>query len=283
MEDGPLPEAVRLRLDALVAEAAGAGGEMAVVVRHLQRRERYARGAEAPFSAASTIKLPILVALYDAAARGRLRLEEPVDLRVEDQVTGSGVLQVLSAGVRLPLRDLAELMIVVSDNAATNMILQRVGLAEVNTCLQGLGLRQTRVVRPLQVIPAAAAGSNTVTAGELADLLGLIAHGRAVSWDACRRMVATLKRQQVNDALPALLPDPEDGPDTPLGAFPLWEMAHKTGGITGHQHDVGILYLPGQTIVICVLTRGCGTAAAARGLIARVGRAVWEGYGGRGA
>lgn len=282
MEDRPVPEALRLRLDALVAEA-NAGGEMAVVVRHLERGEAYACAGELPFIAASTIKLPILVALYDAAARGRVRMDEGIDLRAEDQVTGSGVLQVLSPGVCLPLRDLAELMIVVSDNAATNMILQRVGIGEVNACLRGLGLQQTSVVRPLQVIPAHAEGFNTVTAGELADLLGLIAQGQAVSWDACRRMIATLKRQQVNDALPALLPDPEDGPEPPLGAFPLWEMAHKTGGITGHQHDVGLLYLPGQTIVICVLTRGCGSGAVARALIARVGLAVWEGYGGRGA
>jgi beta-lactamase class A len=283
MGQGVVPVRLRAALDALVAEAAAAGGEMALVVRHLDRAERLEQGAEVPFKAASTIKLPILVALYDAASRGRLRLDAQVRLRSEDQVTGSGVLQVLSPGVRLSLRDLAELMIVVSDNTATNMLLDHLGVLEVNACIQALGLRGTRVVRPLQVIPAGAIGSNTVTAVDLADLLVLIARGQAVSWEASRRMVATLKRQQINDALPALLPDPEDGPEPLLGAVPAWEMAHKTGGISGYQHDVGILYLPVQTIVVCVLTRGCGTAAAARQLIARVGRAVWEAYAGVGA
>jgi len=283
MDHGAVPEGLRAALDALVAEAAAAGGEMALAVRHLDRGERYAHAADVPFKAASTIKVPILVALYQAAAEGRVRLEAPVRLRAEDQVTGSGILQVLSPGVRLPLRDLAELMIVVSDNAATNVILERLGVAGVNACIEALGLRQTRVLRALQVIPAGAVGFNTVTAGDLADLLTLIARGEAVSWDACRRMVATLKRQQINDSLPALLPDPEDDAGAAVGVVPSWELAHKTGGITGHQHDVGILYRPGQSIVVCVLTRGCGTAAAARHLIARVGRAVWEGYGGRGA
>jgi beta-lactamase class A len=248
---------------------------MALVVRHLERGERYEHLADEPFAAASTIKLPILVALYDAAARGAVRLERRRRLRPEDQVTGSGVLQLLTPGVRLPLRDLAELMITVSDNAATNMILEVLGIEQVNACLAGLGLRHTRVHRPLQVVPVGAGTPNTVTAGELAELLERLATGRLVSWEACRRMVATLKRQQLNDALPALLPQPEG---TAVGALPAWEFAHKTGGIPGHQHDVGLLYLPGQTIVVCVLTRGCGPAREARRRIAEVGRAVFDAY-----
>ncbi len=265
-------------LDALTEEARGGGGEMAISLRHVERQEAYDHVPDRPFIAASTIKLPILVALYDAAAAGRVRLDERVRLRDEDQVTGSGVLQLLTPGVRLPLRDLAELMITVSDNAATNMILERLGVEAVNACLDRLGLVATRVLRGLQIIPADGKGHNTVTAGELTGLLVRLAQGRVVSWEACRRMVATLKRQQVNDALPALLPDPEDEPSPPLGALPTWELAHKTGGIPAHQHDVGLLYLPGQTIALSVLTRGCGPARAARALVARVGRAVWDAY-----
>jgi beta-lactamase class A len=258
---------------------ASAGGEVAVALRHLERGERYDRLAEQPFVAASTIKLPILVALHDAAARGALHLDERVRLRPEDQVTGSGVLQLLSPGLELPLRDLAELMIAVSDNAATNMILERVGIAAVNACIAALGLRQTRVHRGLQVVPAGVSEFNTVTAADLTELLVLIAQGRAVSWEACRRMVGTLKRQQINDALPALLPDAEGAGSGALGALPRWELAHKTGGILGYQHDVGLLYLPGQTIALSVLTHGCGGARAARARIAEVGLAVWEAYG----
>ena len=264
------------RLDAIVEQA---GGEMAIVVRDLASAvTRYERHAEQAFPAASTIKLPILVALYDAAARGEVRLDSPCRLLPEDQVTGSGVLQLLSPGVDLPLRDLAELMITVSDNAATNMILDRLGAERVNACMTALGLNRIRVFRKLQVIPAEIAQPNTVTAGELAELLERLALGRAVSFEVSRRMIATLKRQQINDALPALLPDPEDGDGGAVGALPTWELAHKTGGIPGHQHDVGILYLPGATLAICVLTRNCGRAREARQRIAEVGRAVFDAY-----
>ena len=267
--------ALAVRLDAVAARA---GGDMAIVVRDLAGAPRYERRADEPFTAASTIKLPILVALYEAAARGEVGLHQACRLLAEDQVTGSGVLQLLSPGIRLPLRDLAELMITVSDNAATNMILDRLGVERVNACLRGMGLVRTRVHRKLQVIPTDIAQTNTVTAGELADLLERLARGRAVSYEASRRMVATLKRQQINDALPALLPDPEDGGVGAVGAPPGWELAHKTGGIPGHQHDVGILYLPNATVIICVLTRNCGPAREARGRIAEVGRVVFEAY-----
>ena len=257
--------------------AAGRGGAVGIDVRHLERGGRFTLQADLPFRAASTIKVAILAALYAAAFEGALRLDDRVPIRAQDQVTGSGIVQVLSPGTRLSWRDLAELMIVVSDNAATNMILERVGIDRTNALIASLGLNVMRVVRTLQVIPAGAVGFNTASAGDLASLLEAVARGRVVSWDACRRMIATLKRQQINDALPALLPDPEVG-GASIGAFPRWEMAHKTGGIPGHQHDCGILYLPGQTIAVAVMTAGCGAAREARALIARVGRAVWDAY-----
>lgn len=275
---GPLPVALDVALRAVVLDAVACGGEIAVVVRHLQRGDCWELNAAVPFPSASTIKVPVLAALYAAAAEGHARLDQDVVLRAEDQVTGSGILQVLSPGVRLPLRDLAELMIVVSDNTATNMILEVVGIDRVNRLLDRLGLTTTRLVRALQVIPADHQGMNTITAGEYAALFAGLATGRVVSWEASRRMVATLKRQQINDALPALLP-PAGGGDVALGAFPAWEWAHKTGGLTGVQHDGGLFYVPGHTVVVTVLTRGCGPGHVARQLIARVGRAVWEAYG----
>ncbi len=268
-------QGLRTALEALAAEAAGRGGEMAISLRHLERDEAYDHLAQEPFVAASTIKVPVLVALYAAAAEGRLRLDQEVALRAEDQVGGSGVLQVLSPGVRLPLRDLAELMIVVSDNTATNLLLERIGIDAVNACMAALGLETTRVLRALQVVPVGAKGSNTVTAGELSELLARLAQGRAVSWDACRRMVATLRRQQLREGLPGLLP-PARG--AAVGSLPAWELAHKTGSLSDHEHDVGLLYLPSQTIALSVLTRRCGPGRAARSLIARAGRAVFDAY-----
>lgn len=265
-------EALRDALDALVARAEAVGGRMALDVRHLEGGWTYAHRAEEAFVAASVIKLPVLVALYEAAAAGRMRLDRRVRLRAEDQVTGSGVLQFLSPGLRLPLRDLAELMIVCSDNAATNILLRVLGVEAVNACLDALELRTSRLRRPLQVVPAGAGEPNRITARDMAELLVRLASGQAVSFEACRRMIATLKRTQAADGLPALLPGPPAGP---VGAPPPWEWAHKTGSVTGYEHDVGLLYLPGQTVAVAALSAGCGTPRQARALLAEVGRAVF--------
>ena len=264
--------ALRQALDAVVARAEAGGGRMALAVRFLERPWTYGCRLDEPFVAASVIKLPILVAVYEAAAAGRLRLHRTARLRAEDQVTGSGVLQFLSPGLRLPLRDLAELMIVYSDNAATNILLRVLGTEAVNACLDGLGLHRSRIHRPLQVVPAGGGEPNRVTAGEMAELLAKLASGQAVSFEACRRMIATLKRTQARDGLPALLPE---GAQATVGAPPPWEWAHKTGSVTGCEHDVGLLYLPGQTVAVAALTAGCGTPRQARALLAEVGRAVF--------
>lgn len=271
--DPAVDPALRATLDGVIADAEAGGGRMALVAEHLEQGWRYGRREDEVFVAASVIKLPILVALHAAAAEGRLGLHERLRLRPEDQVTGSGVLQWLSPGLSLPLRDLAELMIACSDNAATNMLLRRLGPEAVNACLAGLGLQRSRVRRPLQVVPADGGEPNTVTAGEMVALLVRIARGQAVSFEACRRMVATLKRTQASDALPALLPPHPPGP---VGAPPRWEWAHKTGSVTGCEHDVGLLFLPGHTLAVAALTSGCGTARQARAAIAAAGRALYE-------
>lgn len=279
--EAPVGSGLRRALDALAARAEASGGRMAVVVCHHERGQRYERRAAESFVAASVIKLAVLVAAHAAAAEGRLPFHRWVRLRPEDQVTGSGVLQLLSPGLRLPVRDLVELMIAQSDNAATNMLLERIGLDAVARLLEGAGLRGTRLRRPLQVVPAGPSEPNVTTAADTAALLRLIADGRAVSFEASRRMVATLKRQQVAHGLPALLPDPR--PPSGFGVVPRWELAHKTGGVPGYQHDAGLLYLPGQTVTIAVLTQGCGSASDARATIARVGLAVFRAFGDRGA
>lgn len=254
------------------AEAAVAGARVAVSLADVEGGRRWSREGERPVVAASLIKLPILAAAYEAAAEGDLSLAEPVAWAAEDQVLGCGVLRELSPGGSLPLRDLLALMMVVSDNAATNLVLARVGIGRVNRLCDRLGLRGTRLLRPLMVVPAGAGTTNTVTADDMAVLLERLALGRVVSWDASRRMIELLKRQRVRDGLPARLPQREE---PPLGSLPLWEVANKTGGIRGFQHDAGLLFLPGRCFALAVLTQGLA-APAAKSTIARIARAVYD-------
>lgn len=267
---------LRMRLEELRQQAEASGGTLAFALRHLERGDCLDIGADEPFLAASTIKVPILVALYAAVAAGDVHLGTEVRLQQEDQVGGAGVLHLLAPGALLAVRDLATLMITVSDNSATNILIDLLGIDRINAIMESVGMGKSRLWGKLMIVPAQPRSSNTVTAGELADLLVRIARGQVVSEDACRRMVATLKRQQINTSLPALLP-PAVPVGAPLGAPPRWELAHKTGSIHFHEHDCGLLYLDGQTISLAVLTRGVPNEQG-RGLIARVGRAVWDAY-----
>jgi len=269
---------LQTQLEQLAADVQAQGGEIGVAIRHLERGEHFEHHAQEPFTAASTIKVPILVALYAGVDRGDIHLETEVRVQPEDQVGGSGVIHLFSPGAPFTLRDLATLMITVSDNSATNMIIDRLGMERINGVLQAMGMEKTRVVSKLMIVRSPSTGSNTVTAGELTDLLTAIAGGQVISQDACQRMMAILKRQQINDALPSLLP-PALPPGAPLGALRWWEMAHKTGSIARHEHDCGVLFIPGQTIVITVLTRGLTNQEGKR-VIARVGRAVYDAYAG---
>lgn len=274
-EAGPLV-ALRPEVELLVGEAQAQGGHVGVAMRHLERGDRLDHNAAEPFTAASTIKVPILVALHAAVDRGDLRLDTEVRLQPEDQVGGSGVIQLFGPGATFTLRDLATLMITVSDNSATNMLIDLLGIDRINAVLDGLGMNQTRVSGKLMIVRSPSTGSNTVTAGELSDLLAAMARGEVVSMDACHRMIATLKRQQINDALPAMLPLALPA-GAPIGAPRRWEMAHKTGAITRHEHDCGLLYIPGQTIAITVLTRGISNRDG-KTLIARIGKAIYDAY-----
>jgi beta-lactamase class A len=167
-------------------------------------------------------------------------------------------------GIEVTLQDLARLSIVVSDNTAANMLMEVVGLTRAGEWLAGLGYGQTRLERKFYDFEARDAGrENRCTAGELADLLARLETGSLVSPEACREMLAILRRQAYTERIPALLP-------------PGTAVAHKTGTITGVCHDVGVIYAPSGPIVLSVLTQGCRDPAAAQAAIRRITRAAYD-------
>src|SRR6266542_6145116 len=147
------------RVARAIAEiAAEVGGIVSAAARDLTRGIAVDLRAEERLPSASVIKVPILVALMEQVERGALRLDDRVRLRDADRVEGSGVLSMLHEGVELTIEDLAHLMITVSDNTASNLLIDRVGCETVNACMAALGYEKTRLVRKFYDFAARARG-----------------------------------------------------------------------------------------------------------------------------
>lgn len=228
-------------------------GEWGVWIEDLESGNNWTWNENVLFNAASLIKVPIMVAVYREHHLGRLSLSEQVTLRAEDQVGGNGVLQHMQPGLTLSIYDLVTLMIIQSDNTATNMLIDRVGKDAIRETMQELGMKSSHFYNRLMIRPADTDRFNQVNAEDMATCFRLLAQGKAVSQYASEEMIRILKKQQINDTLPYLLPYPEP---SFVGGIPTWEMAHKTGLIHMHLHDSGILYIGSKAIIIVALSRG---------------------------
>jgi len=213
--------------------------------------------ADTLFPTASVIKLAILVELYRQYERGYLSPQDTVVLTSGRIYPGSGVLQHLSVPRVLSLQDAAVLMIILSDNTATNLVFDRLGphhdarLDSVNATLQLLGLRRTRMLnKPFgfstrkNTPEARRYGIGMGTPRELMHLLVAMVRGSVVTVEASREMIEILKRQQWAEMAPRLLPVEAD----------TLQVAHKNGAISTARCDVGLIFSPRDTIAFAVMT-----------------------------
>ena len=208
---------------------------------------------------ASTIKLPIMATVFDKFQRGEARPGELLLLRDEDKISGSGVLHEMSGGLRLPLRDLIHLMIVVSDNTATNLILDRITADSVNVLMDRLKLPQTRSLRKVRgdgtelkapsgwsqaglLEETKKFGLGVSTPREMVTLLEKLHREELVSPEASQEMLAILKRQQF-----------KDGIGRRLGQF---TVASKSGSLDALRSDVGIVYTPQGNVALAITVDG---------------------------
>jgi beta-lactamase class A len=247
--------------------AAEIGGTVAVAARDVRRGRALDLRAGVRFPSASVIKVPILVALMARVAAGEARLEDRLVLQDADKVPGSGVVSMLHEGLELTLEDLAHLMITVSDNTASNMLIDRLGCDYVNSCMEAAGLTQTRLERKFYDFEARDRGlDNWASAGELARLLVGIERREVISAEACEKVLAIMRKQQFDSKIPKLLP-----PGTPV--------ANKTGTVSSVSHDIGVIYSPAGPLVLAVLTRDIEDAAVAEGGIRHIARLVYHYWG----
>ena len=236
-------------------------GEVGVYALNLASREEIAISADARFPTASAIKTAVMVETYHQAAEGKLSLDDAATLTDSDKVGGSGVLNALSSGTPFKIRDLVHLMIVLSDNTATNMLVTRVGTARIDARLTGYGLKETKIFRPTfrdgqpDIFPELEKefGLGMATPREMARLMALIAEGRAVNKDASAAMLATLRRQQDGWMIPRLLPDDvQVGNKTGIDSEKLADAKGHRGGV---RTDAAIVTAKDLSYVIAIFTR----------------------------
>lgn len=267
-------------LDASVAVLARAAQTAGAVVRVVAYRldgrgPRIAINPDSLVHAASTMKVPVMIALAQRSDRGLLHLDDPIPLvnRFEsivdrspyslskDDDSDNSVYD--RVGERVPVRWLATRMITHSSNLATNAMLTVVNADSVTALTRTLGTTRMRVLRGVEDGPAFRAGLNNVTtASDLATLMVAIATDRAASAASCAWMRDVLFAQAYNTAIPVGLPSGT-------------RVAHKTGDITRVEHDAALVYpARGAPYVLVVLTSGIESQSAARTLIADITRIV---------
>jgi beta-lactamase class A len=224
--------------------------------------ERFGRLENEVFPTASTIKLAILYELFKQADEGKVRLDEPRLLERRHVVGGTGVLGELSAP-SMPLRDYATLMVVLSDNTATNVLIDLLGMQNVTTRMAGLGLTHTKLRRRMIDIEAARRGDENVsTPAEIARLLDAIHRGDGLS-------------QQSHAALLAILKKPKS---TPLrrGVPSSVDVANKPGSLEGVAVDAGIVYVERRPYILTMMTSYLKEDAAGESVIERTSRRVFD-------
>jgi beta-lactamase class A len=250
--------------DTVEAILGSAPATFGIAACHLSRSETILINEHEVFPSASVIKVPILVEIMFQRDEGRLSLDETFSLRESDKVAGSGVLRDLHEGLELTLRDLAVLMIIVSDNTATNMIIDRIGMDAVNERMRGLGLTSVTLARKMYDWEQQKLGNeNLISAHEMMLLLRWIAEGRISSKSTSEEIIEIMARQQYRDRIPLLLPEDI-------------RVANKTGSIARVTHDVGVVYTPDGPYVLCALARDVDEVFRAERAIAEVSRALYD-------
>ncbi len=275
------------------------GGPVGVMVDHLDTDLVLTYNADEMFPTASTLKTPLLYELYRQAEAGTVDLTERITLSHSNRVPGSGVLQDLDEGLQPTISDLAELMIIVSDNWATDLLYGIIGKEAMPSTLTDLGLTSTFIPLTIREMFSAMANvdaadpvitydllrdhlknatteddnlafaadsrNDVSTPRDMATLMRIIHEGQGLSEDGRAGVLKILKDQNFNTRIPGRLPVDES-----------IEVAHKTGSIRGVANDVGTVYSPKVNYIITMMSRGQTDSAETTDRLARASRWIWD-------
>jgi beta-lactamase class A len=259
---GPLAD-FQLQLDALTLRAPGHVG---ITVQDVSTGATTGINSGAEMPAASTIKIPVMVEVFKQLAAGSFDLNTRVRLQKSDKDWGSGDLAGARVGNSYPVSRLLRLMIDVSDNTATNMLIRLVGRQRINAEMDDLGLTHTRLTDFIRSTGPRIRWALRSSPADMAYLLTKMAKSQLIDEWSSREMIAILRGQRHNGLLPQPLP---------AGTA----IAHKTGTLHDTLNDVGIVYLGEQPYVIAVMTTDLPTLEAGRRFIRGVSRMAYDALG----
>lgn len=238
--------------------------------KHLNTAEVFAHNAGDVVPAASVIKTCVLVEILNQAYKGKFNLDDLVTVSADTGgARGSGILKHLRLPLRLSIWNLATLMIIVSDNTASNACIDLVGFDAVNETCRAYGMVQT-VLRRYFIGQAVDDPSkdNLITTEDLGVLFERMYRGELVSPKASQQMLEIMHKQQLNSRIPLHLP-----PGTPI--------AHKTGTQPTTAHDAGIVYGPGgNDYVVSIAVTRVAARPTGEAMVADISKAIWDHFAG---
>lgn len=239
-------------------------GVMGVSIEDLKTGDHFFLHENEIFAQASSIKIAVLANLYLQAQQGKLKLTDLYTVQASDLVPDSDIMGGLTPGVtRITLRDLATIMVAVSDNSATNVLIERVGMDNVDAMLDSLALSHTRLRRKMMDLEAAKQGrENISTPREMMTLLEAIYRGKLLNQESTTdffKVLSTNKDSWIPRDLPANL-----------------KIANKPGSLEGVRNDSGIVFVEGRPYVICVMTSFLSNERDGEKAISQVSFAAWR-------
>lgn len=286
-------QALQAQVEAIAAEVDGVIG---VYVKDLASGAEIAHNADQPFPMASVVKIPILYELYRQVEAGNADLKRRILFAAHHLVPGSGIMQDLDFGIAPTIKDLATLMITVSDNAATDLVIEQIGLAQVETAMHSLGLTSITIPMTIRALLYNTVGldvanadhtydlylqrsrenyidwecrayadvdNNVSSPRDIAGLLEDIEERATLTAESCDAMIDILRRQKYNQVIPLHLPAEAT-------------CAHKTGSLRGIRNDAGIVYHPKGEYIISLFAKRLADPVAGVAALARVSKLTWE-------
>ena len=251
------------------------GADVGVALRTLDGKMEWFSRADDVFHAASTMKIPVMIELFHQVREGKLKLDDPLPIRNEfhslvdasiyalDPADDSETDLYKAVGQTRTLNQLCELMITVSSNLATNLLVEKLGVDNIRATVHALHADGMNVLRGVEDNKAYEKGmNNTTTARGLLILMEAIAKGQAADADSSRKMVEILTRQKFNEGIPAGLPSGT-------------RVAHKTGELAKLHHDAAIVYAP-RPFVLVILVRGLAESKESAALMADITRRIYQ-------
>lgn len=252
-------------------------GDFAIAFKNLSSNKIILINEKTSFHAASTMKTPVMIEVFKQAELGLLKLTDSILVinKFKSIVDGSNYQMELgddsddtiykSIGLKMSIYDLVFQMITVSSNLATNLLIELVEAKKVNQTMRELGAKDIQVLRGVEDTKAFKAGlNNTTTAYDLLLIFEKLAKNQILAKEGHYKMIEILKSQKFNEIIPAKLPK---------GTI----VAHKTGSITGVQHDTGIVYLPnGKKYVLILLSKNLKSEKEGVELLSKISEIIYK-------